>query len=65
MSDNEIRAAAVREAARYIERIHEPGLRNRADILADLEASASRMESGMTARGSTRVTSLTTPGGDS
>lgn len=55
MNDNELRAAAVREAARYIERVTRPGLISRAVILLDLEAAAERMEKGMTARGSTRV----------
>lgn len=55
MSENEVRAAAVREAKRYIERIYRRGLQSRDSVLMDLEAIAERMEQGMTARGSTRV----------
>ncbi len=57
MNENELRAAAVREATHYIERIYRRGLQSRDSILLDLGAVAERMEHGMTARGNTRVVS--------
>lgn len=61
MSENEIRAEAVREATRYLETIHKRGLRNRDDMLADLDSVAFRMEQGMTARGNIRTTQPSEP----
>lgn len=55
MTENEVRATAVREAAAYIERIYKRGLQSRDSILADLDSVAWRMEEGMTARGSMRA----------
>lgn len=55
MSENEIRAAAVREAAAYLGRIHRNGLVSKRIMLDDLGAVAYRMEQGMTARGSMRA----------
>ena len=54
MTENEIRAKAVREAAAYLERIYKRGLQSRDSLLADLDSVAFRMEQGMTARGSMR-----------
>lgn len=54
MSENEVRAEAVREVRRYIDRIHRNGLVPLGRVLADMEAAAYRMENGMTARGNTR-----------
>jgi hypothetical protein len=56
VSENAIRAEAVREATRYLETIHKRGLRSRDDILADMDSVAFRMEQGMTARGNIRST---------
>lgn len=55
MSENEIRAKAVRETAAYIDRIHKNGLVPLGKVLADMAAVAYRMEQGMTARGSMRT----------
>lgn len=53
-TEDEIRAAAVRETAAYLERVTRKGLVPLSVVLADLEAVAERMSQGMTARGSLR-----------
>lgn len=55
MTENEIRARAVRETAAYIDRIHKNGLVPLGTVLADMESAAWRMEQGMTARGNMRT----------
>ena len=55
MSENEIRARAVRESAAYLDRVNRRGLISKQGILDDLETVACRMEQGMTARGSIRA----------
>lgn len=61
MTDNDIRANAVREAQAYIERISWKGLVPLSRVLADLATVAQRMEDGMTARGSSRPTTSPLP----
>lgn len=61
MTDNDIRANAVREAQAYIERISRKGLVPLSRVLADLATVAQRMEDGMTARGSSRPTTSPLP----
>lgn len=51
---DKVRAEAVREAARYIERITPKGLADRADVIADLTIAADRLESGIHANGRER-----------
>lgn len=53
-TEDEIRAAAVRETAAYLERVTRKGLVPLSAVLADLGAVAERMSQGMTARGSLR-----------
>lgn len=53
-TEEEARAEAVREARRYIDRIHRNGLVPLGTVLADLDAVAYRMAEGMTARGNMR-----------
>lgn len=65
MTENEIRARAVREAAAYIDRVHKNGLVPLGSVLADMSAVAYRMEQGMTARGSARATDREVGSGDS
>lgn len=55
MTEDEIRAGAVREAQAYIARVSRKGLVPLDRVLGDLAAVAQRMENGMTARGSTRT----------
>ncbi len=62
MSENEIRAQAVREAAAYLDRVTRAGLVSKRGVLDDLAAVAYRMERGMTARGSTRPAALAEQG---
>lgn len=64
MSENEIRAVAVREVAAHIDRIHKNGLVPLGTVIADIQASAYRMERGMTARGSNRRVVAEEPEGE-